>query len=118
GLDGGDVAARVFREVGQGADVVDRLGPAIEFVIDRGRPRECRAARWPRLYPPAVELVGDAQADRVDPRQDVELVEHDAADAVDGDGIAQRHGVEPADAPRSPRHGPALMAALRTARTA
>ena len=31
-----------------------------------------------------VDLVGRAQPDRVEPGQDVELVEHDAADRVDG----------------------------------
>ena len=47
------------------------------------------------------------------PGQDVELVEHDAADAVDGHGVAQRHGVEPADPPRSPGDRAELMAAFR-----
>ena len=44
----------------------------------------------------AVHLVCDAQADRVDAGQDVQLVEHDRADAVDRDRVAQRNRVEPA----------------------
>ena len=46
------------------------------------------------------------------PGQDVELVEHDAADAVDRDRVAQRHGVEPAEPPRPPGGGPELAAPL------
>ena len=46
------------------------------------------------------------------PGQDVELVEHDAADAVDRHRVAQRHGVEPADPARPPGHRPELVAAL------
>ena len=46
------------------------------------------------------------------PGQDVELVEHDAADAVDRDRVAQRHGVEPADPARPAGDRPELVAAL------
>ena len=44
------------------------------------------------------------------PGQDVQLVEDDAADAVDVDGVAQRHGVEPADAAAPAGRRPELVA--------
>ena len=47
------------------------------------------------------------------PGQDVQLVEDDRAVGVDRDGVAQRHGVEPAHAAGAPGHGPELAAALR-----
>ena len=94
------VAAGGLGQVGQRPDVVDRLLPALEVLVDRRRARRARRPTRATVDPPAVDLVGDAQLDRLDARQDVELVEHDAADAVDGDRVAQRHRVEPADAPR------------------
>ena len=111
-LQRGHVAPGVLGQLGQRPDVVDRLGPAREALVDRGRPGEDLGARRPALDPLAVDLVGDAQEDLVDPGQDVDLVEHDAADAVDGDGVAQRHRVEPADPARPPGHRPELVAAL------
>ena len=107
-LDRRQVAPGVLGQVRERADVVDRLLPAVERLVDRPHAREGRPARWPDLDPPPVELVGDAQLDRLDPGQDVELVEHDAAHAVDGHRVAQRHGVEPADPARAPGHGPEL----------
>src|SRR5262249_29346326 len=69
--------------------------------------------RRPRLDPLPIELVRDAEPDDVDAGQDVELVEHDAAHRVDGDGIPQRHRIEPADSTRPAGDGPELLAALR-----
>src|SRR3954462_5492132 len=112
-LDRRDVPSRVLRQGAERADAVDRLDPTRERVVDGRRPRESRTARWPDLDPPAVDVVCDADADRLEPREDVELVEHDAADAVDGHGIAQRDRVEPADAPRPPGDCPDLMTACR-----
>ena len=97
------VASRVLRQVAQRPHVVDRLGPARVLVVDRRRARERRAARRPRVDASAVDLVGDAQAQSVDPGQDVELVEHDRADAVDRDGVPQRDDIEPADPARTAR---------------
>ena len=76
------------------------------------RARERVAARRPDVDAPAVDLVGDAQADRLDAGQDVELVEDDGGVRVHGDGVAQRHGVEPADPARPAGDGPELAAAL------
>ena len=98
---GADVAPGVLGQVGERPDVVDRLGPAIEPLVDRRRAREHLGGRGPAIDPPAVDLVRHAQRDRREPGQDVDLVEHDAAHRVDGDRVADRHGVEPADAPRA-----------------
>ena len=76
-LEGRHVAAGGLGQVDEAADVVDRLLPALELLVDRRRARERGAARGPDVDPPAVDLVGHAQADRLDARQDVELVEHD-----------------------------------------
>ena len=111
-LDGAEVAAGVLRQVAERADVVDRLAPAVERLVDRDGPRQGGAARRPDVDPPAVDLVGDAQLERRDAGQDVELVEHDAAHAVHGDGIPQRHGIEPADPARPAGDRPEFVAAL------
>ena len=108
-----DVSAGVLGQVAQRADAVERLGPAGVLVIDRFRARESGATRWPGLDAATIDLVGHADPQRVDPGQDVELVEHDRADAVDRHRIAQRHGVEPADPPGSTGHGAEFVAALR-----
>ena len=70
----------------------------------------------PRLDPLAVDLVRDAEEELVDPREDVELVQHDRGDRVHRDRVAERDRVEPADAPRAPGDGPELVAALRKER--
>src|SRR4029077_14157535 len=69
-------------------------------------------ARGPDIDPPPVDLVRDAQLQRGDAGQDVELVQHDAADAVHGDGIPERHGIEPADPTRPPGDRPEFVATL------
>ena len=110
-LDGGDVAPGVLGQVGQRPDIVDRLVPAWEVLVNRGGPGERGAARWPGFDPLPVKVIGDAHANGFDAREDVQLVEGDRADAVHGDGIAQRHDVQPADPPRSPGDRPELVAA-------
>jgi hypothetical protein len=61
---------------------------------------------------PPVDLIGDADPERIDAREDVELVEHDRAHAVDRDRVAQRDRVEPADAAWPAGHRPDLAATL------
>ena len=59
----------------------------------------------------AIELVGDAQPDGLDTGQDIELVQRDRADAVHGDGVPKRNGVEPADPSRAAGDRPEFVAA-------
>ena len=54
-LERGHVAAGVLGQVGERPDVVDRLGPARELLVDRRRARQRRAAATASLDPPAVD---------------------------------------------------------------
>ena len=75
------VPPRVLGQVAERSDVVDRLGPALELLVHGRRPGEDGRRRRPGVDAPPVHLVGDAHPDRVDAREDVELVQHDRADA-------------------------------------
>ena len=117
-LDGGDIAARVLGQirsermswigVSQPVECTRRSGSRVTVrrrSTARSRPVDHRARRR------------CTAGSSVDTRQDVELVEHDAAGAVHGDRIPQRHRVEPTDAPRAAGDRPELVAALGDAGT-
>ena len=116
-LERAHVAARVLGQVAERADVVDRLVPARRTPrrsASRARARRrSTARRRPAGRRPRTRR---RAAGSVDAGQDVELVEHDAADAVDRDRVAQRDGVEPADPARPAGGRPELVAALGDAR--
>ena len=63
----------------------------------------------PRL---TLAQIPGADLDRVKSVQNIDLGERDRVDAVGGHRIASHGRVEPADAPRSPRGRPVLMADL------
>ena len=53
-LHGADVAARRVGQAGEGSDVVDRVGPPGEVLVDRRRAAENLGGRGPAIDPPAV----------------------------------------------------------------
>ena len=61
---------------------------------------------------PAVGLVGDADLDRLERVEHVELRERDVRERVEARRLARHRHVEPAAAPAAPGVGPELVAAL------
>src|SRR3954447_9749068 len=112
-LESRHVASGVLGQVAERANAVNRLVPAGKRLVDRPRARQELGRRRPRLDPPSIQLVRDAQPELGDSGQDVELVEHDRAAAVDPDRVANRDGIEPADTARPARRRADLVAALR-----
>ena len=60
----------------------------------------------------AVDLVGHAHLHRVERVEEVELGQGELGEAVQSDGLAHHHGVEPSDAAPATCVGAVLAAAL------
>ena len=81
--------------------VADVLAPAGQRFVHRLRVLEFVECERPAQRC-AAHRVPDAESDLGQAREDVELVEHDAARGVDGDRVLQRHRVEPPAPPAAP----------------
>ena len=89
-----------------------RLRPAFEIFVDRLDVRLRAGACGQPVEPLAVEHIADANADRVEAVEHVELRQRDAVDARNLGDLTDEHAVEPAAAPLAARDGAELAATL------
>ena len=78
-----------------------RLLPARQSLVDRLAVRQLRGVARRNVERFPFEPVGDADLDRIDRVESVEIRDRELVDAIDHRGIASRDGVEPAAAPRA-----------------
>src|SRR4029453_11172241 len=92
---GQHVVAGVLRKVLQGAGPGDVLGPTVEVLEDRHRVVELGLRHGPFVVADAVDVVGNANRDLLDAREDVQLGHEVVREAVDAGSMAGQHGVVP-----------------------
>src|SRR5690606_12282313 len=84
--------------------------PALDLLVDRPHARLRALARREIVDPLAVELVADADPDRLETIENVELGERDAVDARGAHGLSNERGVEPAATALAARDDAELVA--------
>src|ERR687887_438800 len=115
-LDELHVAARRIGERGEVGDVVQRLVPTRQHLVDRTRMVEVALVGGKLLgLTPVAKGVARADGELVEGGKDVELRQRERRDAVDADRVAQRDEVEPAAAPVTPGDRPELASGLANA---
>ena len=108
-----EVTARGHRQLVEAAGVTEILLPARNVLVDRPGPGPPALRRRRPVDPLAVDLVGDADANRVDAGQHVDLRERQPVDARERHRLAHEDRVEPAAAARAPG-GRAVLVAVGT----
>src|SRR5258707_14959400 len=109
------VGARRLRQPLVGFHADGAFHPAGQLLVDRHAALELLGAHRQVAAHLALDLVADADLHRLDAIEHVELGDAQARDAVDLDRALERRGVEPPGAPRPPRGGAELLAALAQA---
>ena len=86
--------------------------PAGQRLVDRLRAAQVVDMAGEDRRSLAVDFVGRADLDFVEPAEHVEQHHGDRVDAAEPAGVAKRHGIEPAAAPRAARDGAVFVAAV------
>src|SRR5579859_3752730 len=108
-LDAPHIFHRAGRQVAPGPGALGRLAPAFHLLID-GRQRRLRLEPGGQVAElPISELVAGADLQRLQAIEHIQLGERDAADAVQGHGLADQRRVEPAAAARAAGHRAELL---------
>src|SRR5690606_38244967 len=107
-LDVADILDRLRRKIVPAARAGGGALPALERLVDRLDARLRALAGRQVVDDLAVEPVAGADLDFVHAVEHVELGQRDALDAVDGDGLAHQHRVEPAATALAPGNGAEL----------
>src|SRR5690606_2101016 len=110
-LDATDVLYGLRRKIGPAARASGRATPAFERLVERFDTALCALAGRQIGYQLAIERVSGENLDFLKAVEDVQLRECDAVNAVDGDRLANQHGVEPATAALAAGDSAELMAA-------
>src|ERR1022692_2400141 len=103
----------IIRQVLGARDAHGRLFPSRQIFVNRSAFAEVPRQQRRRIDDLAVDLVADANADRVEAVEHIELRDAQRRTAVMHDRAAQRDGVEPTAAPPSAGYRSELMADAR-----
>src|SRR5512134_2295500 len=104
-----DVLLGGFRQVAQLLGGGDILLPPLHLLVDGLRLLEFGEREGNLVPPRPSDLVGDADLDPRQTRQDVELGERESGEAVQPLGVPHHGSVEPAAPAWTPRRGPVLV---------
>src|SRR5215813_13721131 len=104
-----DVASCRQRQLVERAGFPEILLPAGHLLVDRRRARPAVLGGRRLVHSPPVDLVREADPERVDAREHVELRECQRVEARQRDGMAYDDRVEPPASPRPAGGGPVLV---------